>query len=395
MIRLLCFLSFSVLFFSNWPGLAVQIQILGVLLFVMAAAVSLLTGQARKEELTIVELLWLVATFSSFLASIVSGSMNVFIMTLVGSAAFLSVSILRRTMCFDELARICAYSFCIIIPIVIVIDPSAFLSGISAEWESGVGLLRFRPLGLHPNLTGFVFGFGAILTLYFFYVTTDRKKYVFLLTSFFCLIFVLAASARAGLVAIAVTFFVVMTLRVRQEMIAKYIKFFSVALVLVLLAPVLLADFSIISLYFVNILDLDSETRGVGSGGTGRLDLWMLSINELKARGFFELLFGTGFRSSSEESIGYSTESSYFTLMLENGLVIAITFFLHTISWAGRLIRRAEDERSVSLLIGGLIVFVCIQSIFNRYMIAFGNPVSLLMLAAFFGVGKFTRVRLH
>jgi exopolysaccharide production protein ExoQ len=386
MIRYLCFLAFFVLFFSNLPGLSTYFQIIGVSLLMLAAIVSMVTRRARLEKLSLVEVLWFWATFFSFVVSLISGNVFVFLMTLVGSVAFTSVAILRRTVAFEELAEICAYSFCLITPIVIFSDLSGYLSGISAESAAGIGLLRFRPLGLHPNLAGFIFGFGAILNFYFYIKKSGFQRYIFFIVALMCVSFVLAASSRAGLFAILGAVVIAGFFRFRFRFSAVHVRILIFGLFLL---PVLIYKFEDGSNYIYNVLELGSDTRGVDSGGTGRVDLWKLSVSEIENRNFFKLLFGSGFRSSSEEQIGYSTESSYFTLILENGLIVTAFFFFICLFSAGLMIRRARSVKDVGFLIGVLVVFVFLQSVFNRYMVAFGNPVSLLILFAYFGLGVF------
>jgi len=373
--------------------LSIQLQLLGVSFFILAAMICIFSRRAKRESMTLFEMLWSGAALCSFIAAIIAGNGFVFSMTLVSSAVFISVAIIRRSMSFEELAKICAYTFCIIIPIALLVDFSGYLSGISGEGAYGIGLLRFSPLGLHPNLTGFIFGFGTLLNLYFFHKTLTSKRFVFLGASFLCLTFVMAASSRAGLLAIFGAILIAYSLRFQFEIKVKHLRTIKIALFSsFILIPVFIYSFPDIAVYIEKIIDLNSETRGISSGGTGRVDLWLLSVHEIQNRGFFELLFGSGFRSSSKGLIGYSTESSYFTLILENGLMLTLLFIPLCFIWGVAQLRNAPDIKNVRFLIGTLIVFVFIQSVFNRYMVAFGNPVSLLILVAYFGARDFGKI---
>ncbi len=388
MVRMFCFASFTVLFFSNWNGLSIQFQVLGVFFLLLSAMSSLYKMEAKLKAISLVEILFLWSALSSLFASMITSNGFVFVMSLVGSAAFASVAIIRRSIDSEELAKICAYSFCTIVPIALAIDFTGYLTGISAEWTSGIGLLRFRPLGLHPNLTGFLFGFGALLTFYFFLTSLSSVKYIFLATSILSVSFVLAASSRAGIVAILGAIIFSNASRLRFQSWVLSMRLFVLAFILLLImVPVVVYSWPHIEEYIVRIMDLESETRGLGTGGTGRVNLWLLSLHDIQNRNFVELLFGTGFRSSSAKFIGYNTESSYFTLILENGLVFTFIFVPICMIWGIKQIRLTPNRKDIRFLMGTLMIFVLLESVFNRYMLAFGNPASLLSLVIYSGIG--------
>ncbi|MFD2175834.1 O-antigen ligase family protein [Rhodobacter lacus] len=387
--KLFCFLSFFVLYFSNWPGLATQFQVLGVAFLGVSAGFAFFGRRCRIIGFSYTEYLLFGTTITSLLAGMLASNAFVVLLTLVAMVAYSSLALLQRAMSFEEIARICAFSYCAVIPVAIASDPLGYLASVMGETAHGIGLLRFRPLGLHPNLTGFIFGFGAILNFYFFRSTLGRLRWMFLAASGLSLSMVLAASSRAGLVAVVSAVLLANVLRLRLRL--PKLRGARLALVLtgaLCLAVALLLNMSTVQEYFVRILDLESKTRGFGSGGTGRVDLWMQSVKELESRNIAELLFGTGYRSSSYEQIGYSTESSYFTLMLENGLLFSVLFIPVIFMWGLIQLRSAKSRAEIGFLIGSLIVFVFTQSAFNRYMMAFANPASLLILAGYLGIGS-------
>jgi hypothetical protein len=130
------------------------------------------------------------------------------------------------------------------------------------------------------------------------------------------------------------------------------------------------------------MLELDSDTRGIGTGGSGRTELWARGLSV-----FFGdpavFLFGGGFRSSSTDLIGFSTESSYITILLDGGLfmgmAVIVAFAYSPIKALGLTPSQNRHDSSLVLL-AAFLTFCIVESIFNRYLLAIGNPTSLLSL---------------
>jgi len=134
--------------------------------------------------------------------------------------------------------------------------------------------------------------------------------------------------------------------------------------------------------YLTVILDLDSNTRGFSSGATGRTDIWRNGI-ELVFSDPVLFFTGRGVRAAGPEVIGFPVESSYINLALENGVVLGSMIALTFVFTAWRALRQSIQAGLVNpaLFMSGLmLLFILTQSIFNRYLIAVGNPLSLLTL---------------
>ena len=84
-------------------------------------------------------------------------------------------------------------------PVLLALESPALFASLSGSVEYGLGLVRYQPLGMHPNLSGLVYGGGALL---FFqrYLAAHRttQKAFALAMVVLCLCVLLAASARAG-----------------------------------------------------------------------------------------------------------------------------------------------------------------------------------------------------
>jgi hypothetical protein len=137
-----------------------------------------------------------------------------------------------------------------------------------------------------------------------------------------------------------------------------------------------------IGAFVTTMLELDSNLRGVSSGGTGRTELWARGVAT-----FFQdplmFLFGGGFRSSNPDVIGFSTESSYISILLDSGAFFGaavISVFWYAPLKALKIVPRAERHGSRLILLPSLMTFLIVESVFNRYLLAIGNPASLMSL---------------
>lgn len=257
------------------------------------------------------------------------------------------------------------------------LDPSA------NRWE-----VRFRPFGLHPNLTGYIYGAGILLMSY--KIITSKKNFTkiyWAILFLMCFIFVFAAQARTGLIAALFACCVAGFVSYKYWSSRLKTVFFSLSLCAVAAVFIYLTE---INYYLTEMLDLDSNTRGLDTGGTGRLVLWARAYNDFLDAGW-RIFVGGGLRYSSAEIIGYSTESSYLTILLDSGL---FGFILYMTALFGLLFKSWKKCYNFSgfdyayFLVVVLFFFALIQSIANRYLFAIGNPFSLLFLLILFKISS-------
>jgi exopolysaccharide production protein ExoQ len=263
---------------------------------------------------------------------------------------------------------------------VIVFDHQQGMLALSSGLGRGSGITRFAPLGFHPDLTGYVFGASVWLMARRVLVTTHWLERVLMVGGALAAsLFVLAASSRSSLIALFVAGLVAITIEYRLG------RLFSkrwVRIGCVLFAIFGAIFYEKIAAYFIKMLDLDSSWRGVNSGGSGRTDLWARGIAT-----FFQdplvFIFGGGFRSSNAEQIGFSTESSYISILLDSGAFLGVAIIL--VFWyapikALRLTNSADRYASPLVLLAAFMTFIIVESVFNRYLLAIGNPASLMSL---------------
>jgi exopolysaccharide production protein ExoQ len=243
-----------------------------------------------------------------------------------------------------------------------------------------LGLVRYQPLGMHPNLSGLVYGGGALLFFQRWLAADTRVQKGFALALVaLCLCVLLAASARAGMLALGVAGATGITLIALRGSRRSRMSLVTAALVGVL---VVLFNWTAIKDYLSLILDVDSPTRGVESGATGRTDIWRAGV-ELVFSDAALLFTGRGIRSALPDVIGFPVESSYINLALEHGLFFGSLITLSFVITAGRALQQGLNpgqHQYQLFMVGLMVVFMLAQSFFNRYLIGVGNPYSLWIL---------------
>lgn len=367
------------------PSQAVQMA--SVALFIGAGFLALVAGDTRRIGLSSAEYVlggafvfaMLVAFARESPMSTAFGAM--FLMVLASAA------VLARQPWVASLDRVFRCVYIALVASVLVTQPGDYLTSVAGTVERSVGLVRFTPLGMHPNLAGLVYGGGSMLFVQHFLSTRRTHQKLFaLLMAGLCLSMVLAASARASLLALGVTGVIAVALiawrgsrRARTALGAAAIG----------LAAVALAQAGTIARYLGTILDLDSPTRGTASGATGREDLWREGI-ELVFSDPVLFFTGRGVRAAGPEVIGFPVESSYINLALEHGVLLGFLIVLVFAVTAWRALGRSFHTGAMNpalFLSGSMLLFILVQSIFNRYLIAVGNPFSLLVLLVLLRLG--------
>jgi exopolysaccharide production protein ExoQ len=371
------------LYLGGWyvEGGAFQaIQLGAVGLFIGAGMLALMSGGTRRIELCAVEYILGGAFLFAMLVAFVRGNPlsaafgAMFLMVLISAA------VLARQNGVASLDLVFRRAYMALIVSVLAVQPGEYLTSVVGTVERSIGLVRFAPLGMHPNLSGLVYGGGSLLFFQHFLATPRNHHKLFaLLMAALCMSMVLAASARASLLALGLTEAIAVVLIAwRGSSRART----ALTLSAVLLVAIGLFKATAIADYLTVILDLDSPTRGTDSGATGREVIWRDGI----ALVFSDpLLFftGRGVRAAGPEVIGFPVESSYINLALEQGVVFALLMALSFVVTAWRAIGRSFETGVLNpalFLSGLMLVFVLVQSIFNRYLVAVGNPYSLLIL---------------
>ncbi len=371
------------IYLTGWyyEGPALQMAQMGAIsLLLLAGFFSVLSGDTLRVRPSLVE--WMFASAFLF-AMLVAWAMGNNLSTMYGAMLLLvlaAIALMVRHRRAGELVAVFRWAYVALIASLLIVEPQALLASLAGNVEYGHGLVRYQPLGMHPNLSGLVYGGGALLFFQHYLSVRKKPQQLFALAmAGLCVCVLLAASARAGMLALAVTGLTGVTLIAwRGSRRARM----SLALVALAGLAFLLYKWVDIKDYLSLILDVDSPTRGVESGATGRTDLWLAGVELVFSDG--ALLFtGRGIRSALPEIIGFPVESSYINLALEHGLVFGSLMALAFVVTAGRALKHGlqRSQPHYPLFMTGLmLVFILTQSIFNRYLIGVGNPYSLWVL---------------
>ena len=371
------------IYLTGWyyEGPALQAAQMGAIsLLLLAGFFSALSGDTLRIRPSLVEWMFGIAFLFAMLVAWMTGNL---LSTLYGAMLLLvlaAIAFLIRHSRATELVVVFRWAYVALVATVLALESPALFASLSGSVEYGLGLVRYQPLGMHPNLSGLVYGGGALLFFQRYLAVDKRSQKGFALAMVvLCLCVLLAASARAGMLALAVAGSTGITLiALRGSRRSRM----SLALAAFIGLMVILFKWADIKEYLSLILDLDSPTRGVDSGATGRTDIWRAGIELVFSDG--ALLFtGRGIRSALPDIIGFPVESSYVNLALEHGLFFGSLITLAFVVTAGRALRhglRPGHPRYQLFMAGLMVVFILTQSIFNRYLIGVGNPFSLWIL---------------
>jgi exopolysaccharide production protein ExoQ len=257
-----------------------------------------------------------------------------------------------------------------VLTLVVVFYGSTLLTqltpGALRRWE-----LREAPFRMHPNLAGFVYGGFIVLSASSKFRLILIRPAVILVS----LAVMVAASARGGLLALVLTLAVYMFIEIfKGRKSTAYIVLIGFAL---LVFSVVFWDQ--IFAYAAEMFDLNSKQRGLQSGGTGRVNIWGRGIDYIADRSW-QILIGSGLRSATDYNMGFPTENSYINIAVESGIPLTVIILLSFLMILLQSYHRQEKAGGFYRLAFYTLLFAMFQSVFNRYLIAIGNPFSIYIL---------------
>ena len=371
------------IYLTGWyyEGPALQASQMGAIsLLLMAGFFSALSGDTLRIRPSVVEWMFGIAFLFAMLVAWMTGNV---LSTMYGAMlllVLLAIAFLVRHSRAADLIVVFRWAYVALVGTVLALESPALLASLSGSVEYGLGLVRYQPLGMHPNLSGLVYGGGALLFFQRYLAVRKRSQKGFALAMVaMCLCVLLAASARAGMLALAVAGSAGITLIALRGSRRSRMSLVLAAFVGLM---VILFKWADIKEYLSLILDLDSPTRGVDSGATGRTDIWRAGFALVFSDAVL-LFTGRGIRSALPEIIGFPVESSYINLALEHGVLFGSLIAMAFVVTAWRALQQGlkPGQPQYQLFMAGLmIVFILAQSIFNRYLIGVGNPYSLWIL---------------
>jgi exopolysaccharide production protein ExoQ len=371
------------IYLTGWyyEGPALQASQMGAIsLLLMAGFFSAMSSETRRIRPCLVEWLFGIAFLFAMLVAWMTGNV---LSTLYGAMLLLvlvAIGFLVRHRRAGELIAVFRWAYVALVATLLLLEAQPLFESLAGSVQYSLGLVRYQPLGMNPNLSGLVYGGGALL---FFQrcLAADRlpQKLFALAIVAMCLFVLLAASARASMLALAISGAVGAVLIALRGSRRSRVSLLLAALIGV---GAVLWHWAAIKDYLSLILDIDSPTRGVDSGATGRTEIWRAGIDLVFSNDVL-LFTGRGIRSALPEVIGFPVESSYINLALEHGIVFGTLIAMTFVVTAWRSLQRGLQPgapRYQLFLAGLMIVFMLAQSFFNRYLIGVGNPYSLWIL---------------
>jgi len=352
--------------------------------FALAAISALRSERVLSPRPVLLE----VSLFGAAILSVLTTSFRGDYLLCAYSALFLitmvSISVIARTLTLEEILDISSLVIFIGFLSFFILDFRDLVTALSVV-IGHKGLFRFGPFGMHPNLLGLSFGGGGILLARMAVLARRHAaRILFGMSAIGAVAFVLAGSARSSLFALSVAsvYGYFAAARISPRLYRRS------ALIAVGLSALFIAiGTNKIGAYFGRILELESNTRGIASGGSGRVQLWLRGISEIFADPI-RFLVGSGLRSSDSAlgGLGFSTEDSYITLTLDLGAPLAslvigcLCYCLYLV--IAKYPGTEKNAQTNRVVLGSFFIFLLVESIFNRYLVAIGNAVSLIFLLA-------------
>jgi O-antigen ligase len=187
---------------------------------------------------------------------------------------------------------------------------------------------------------------------------------------------ILLASSREHMLAVFVSLLIAVALYYRDMNRARLVTVLVGSCVALIAAELLLDPYILRAIDYVSsdILFLNSRDRGVGSGFTGRTQIWTETLDLwLKSP-----IFGFGYRQHERFLAGAPAHSAYLAVLADTGLLGLIVYLVLLIgslkaSWGIR------DARTRRFVVTSIVSYIVI-GFFDRRTIDAGNPCSLFFL---------------
>jgi exopolysaccharide production protein ExoQ len=379
-------LGIIVLLFHVWKANNVgpTAQLLGVAFIVAAGSLAWLFG-VRPAAPAPVELCLLAIGFLSLLRltqndyiSSEAGQTSLSVSLILLVAVFGNAALVRR-ISMERLLNVSATALALVALLIVVFQIDGIVAAMTAGEERYANL--FRAFDMHHTMTSILCSLGIMLSVYQIISAKPWVKAVFALTLVAQIAIVLASGGRTGIVACTLSLLLVFVTRMRSAPPVVWVGLAAATIASLVFLDAFVATFS-------QLMELDSQNRGWGSGASGRTEIWAKGFDLIMADPV-RLLFGSGLRTTAGESADFNPENSYIAITLESGAILMIVFVTSLIATIFRLHYHAGDpDKDKRLILYGLLPilqFALIVGIFNRQLLSVGNPSSMIFLVVFAG----------
>jgi O-antigen ligase len=131
--------------------------------------------------------------------------------------------------------------------------------------------------------------------------------------------------------------------------------------------------------YFDSILEFRSEYRGIDGGLSGRSDLWAIIFDKLGSEDF-PVVYGAGFRAQVTAKYVDAIDNGYIVMLCEVGVFGLLTWLLMIVSTLLKILKRNTRHGCAEAVVAGVLIFILIESFVARYLLAIGNPASIIAI---------------
>lgn len=232
------------------------------------------------------------------------------------------------------------------------------------------------PYLTHPNLIAHIMAVFAILAVLLAPSEKTSVKIIFYVTAIIAFLIILSTSSRGGLVALVCALSIGIFITYRGNI--KYLLCIFFAVIAACTYITLFQSEYIDRLSL--IMDLNSAQRGLDSGLSGRQELWQMVFYQFFTSNI-PFLWGGGFRNTWLSTYISAVDNGYIVAIAEAGFISLLIILSRLIFVAIKSTKRLKNSpNTMDAAIVGLVAFILIESIIARYLLAIGNPASLIIL---------------
>jgi hypothetical protein len=389
--RLLLIAAFASSFLQYFFSLSMAVQIVPVALVLLSAYIGLLAkGPLRAGPLksALMHPATLLITFAvpalTCIVAATAGKLEPTLFGLLLCATLIAVRILMTVMDLDELFGCVALASLIAMGALMASAGPELLQAIRSR-------VRFNVYSFHPNLLAFTL-VGFMVSHLWASMRYPKARLLFAAAAAVAGVVIFYASSRGSIIGLLMGGVVLLacrwvrSLRSRRRLwrTAAGISLSGMAAAagLFILHSVNPGAFEEVWDYTDQILRLSSVDRGFDSGLTGRVSNWSETIDSLDDGVW---LYGNGWRSPSDEELGFAIDNGFLTLVYDCGIVAAAVivgkFGYVLVLLLARFVRATDRDaaRVWSTCLFGLTAFLTCNMV-ARYLLGVGNPFSLMGL---------------
>ncbi|WP_314917317.1 O-antigen ligase family protein [Pseudomonas helleri] len=346
---------------------------------VLLATFLLLSGKIKNFQKSSTQsvICGAIITLSALLGAMLSQDAQSALYALVFIFTWMAILVILQKYTMTAILRSFAYGGFVSVLIYLAMSGFKIQGALTISGnEFSTGDRATGPFTSHPNLIAHNMAIFTILAVVLAPSEKTIGKLILYGTAIFATLILLSTASRGGLVALVTALIIATTITHR-----KNLKHLLLIFSLLVVAGIYIALFQ--SEYIdrlILIMDLNSSSRGLNSGLSGRQQLWSMVFSQ-----FFTInipfFWGGGFRNAWLSNFISAVDNGYIVIIAETGFISLIIILARLAFVLLRSAKRVKlTPNSMDAAIVGLVSFILIESIVARYFLAIGNPASFLIL---------------